>query len=188
MRVTRKCPSRYFCRNRFGAAPPGQRREERRWDIARSPRTDTHLLSRQPARAPLRLTSTAGRPRWTERMRAFSSCWGSMPGILVPDSPSGDAFYAPARNQVARRPLHQQAVRRGAPSAINVSVTCWQVTLCRVRILRSSVEAGAAAQKGQNRVRHFGGVFALCVHLLYSVLVCHAACAIAWIRDRDVDA
>ena len=68
----------------------------------------------------------------------------------------------------------------------NVSVTCWQVTLCRVRILRSSVEAGAAAQKGQNRVRHFGGVFAFCVHLLYSVLVCHAACAIAWIRDRDV--
>ena len=111
-----------------------------------------------------------------------------MPGILVPDSPSGDAFYTRARNQVARRPLHQQAVRRGAPSAINVSVTCWQVTLCRVRILRSSVEAGAAAQKGQNRVRHFGGVFAFCVHLLYSVLVCHAACAIAWIRDRDVDA
>ena len=104
---------------RLGAAPQGQCRRKPRDILHGSPRTHTHLVSRQPARAPHRLTSTAGRPRWTERMRAFSSCWGSMPGILVPDSPSGDAFYAPARNQVTRRPLHQQAVRRGAPSAIS---------------------------------------------------------------------
>ena len=43
-----------------------------------------------------------------------------MAAVLVLESPPDDAFHAPARDPVARRPLHQQTMRRGAPSAFNV--------------------------------------------------------------------